>query len=60
MNIRFEANISKYEANIYPFEANKPGIIRLFRMEANQQILPPKLIKNGSECSFLSEYFIYF
>jgi hypothetical protein len=35
---------SEYEANIF-CEANKAGFIRLFRNEANQQILHAKRIK---------------
>jgi hypothetical protein len=44
-DIRFEANIREYEANINRFEANKSGLLRLFRIEANQRILHAKRIK---------------
>jgi hypothetical protein len=59
-DIQFEANISEYKRICICFEANKTCFICLFRIEANQWILHEKRIKNGTEYSLLSKYFLYF
>jgi hypothetical protein len=55
-DIRFEANISKYEAIIYSIETNKTSFIRLFRIKFNRWILHAKRIKEAN-IPFLSKYF---
>jgi hypothetical protein len=49
-DIRFEANISKYMKRIViRFETNKTSYIRLFCIEANQQVLYVKRIKKEAK-----------
>ncbi len=59
-DIRFEANISKYEANFYSLLSEFNMFYSLVSHQSESADFTCRTNKTGTEYSLLSEYFVYF